>query len=74
MVVHEGQRVLRGDELGHVAFVGLTIIMLLEKGMAEWDKDLLLDGCALLERLAHVGMGIVGWCRNQFVKGNYIRP
>ncbi|KAI6011463.1 hypothetical protein BKA83DRAFT_4131869 [Pisolithus microcarpus] len=55
-------------------YVGLTIVMLLEKGMVEWDEDLLIDGCASLERLAHVGMGIVGRCRNRFVKGNYIRP
>ncbi|KAI6010191.1 phosphatidylserine decarboxylase-domain-containing protein, partial [Pisolithus microcarpus] len=64
MVVHKGQRVSRGDELGYVAFVGSTIVMLLEKGMVEWDEDLLIDGRASLERLARVGMGIVGQCRN----------
>ncbi|KAI6010199.1 phosphatidylserine decarboxylase-domain-containing protein [Pisolithus microcarpus] len=63
-VVREGQRGSRGDELGYVAFVGSTIVMLLEKGMVEWDKDLLIDGHASLERLAHVGMGIAGRCRN----------
>ncbi|KAI5982189.1 phosphatidylserine decarboxylase-domain-containing protein [Pisolithus albus] len=49
-VVHEGQRVSRGDELGYFAFVGSTIVMLLEKGMVEWDEDLLIDGRASLER------------------------
>ncbi|KAI6011454.1 hypothetical protein BKA83DRAFT_4131858 [Pisolithus microcarpus] len=73
-VVHKGQRVSRGDELGYVAFVGSMIIMLLEKGMVEWDEDLLIDGHASLERLARVGMGTAGQCRNRFVKGNYIRP
>ncbi|KAI5991386.1 phosphatidylserine decarboxylase-domain-containing protein, partial [Pisolithus albus] len=73
-VVHEGQRVSRGDELGYFAFVGSMIVMLLEKGMVEWDEDLLIDGRASLERFARVGMGIAGWCRNRFAKGNYIRP
>lgn len=71
-VVHEGQRVSRGDELGYFAFGGSTIVMLFEKGMVEWDEDLLINGRASLETLVRVGMGI-GRCRNRSVNGNYIR-
>lgn len=71
-VVHEGQGVSRGDELGYFAFGGSTIVMLFEKGMVEWDEDLLINGRASLETLVRVGMGI-GRCRNRFANGSYFR-
>ncbi|KAI6039702.1 phosphatidylserine decarboxylase-domain-containing protein [Pisolithus marmoratus] len=71
-VVHEGQKVSRGDELGYFAFGGSTIVMLFEKGTVEWDEDLLINGRASLETLVRVGMGI-GRCRNRSANGSYIR-
>ena len=32
--------------------------MLFEKGMVEWDEDLLINGRASLETLVRVGMGV----------------
>jgi len=37
---------------------GSTIVMLFEKGIVEWDEDLLINGRASLETLVRVGMGI----------------
>ena len=37
---------------------GSTIVILFEKGMVEWDEDLLINGRASLETLVLVGMGI----------------
>jgi len=37
---------------------GSTIVMLFEKGVVEWDEDLLINGQASLETLVRVGMGI----------------
>ena len=37
---------------------GSTIVILFEKGMVEWDEDLLINGRAALETLVRVGMGI----------------
>jgi phosphatidylserine decarboxylase len=33
-------------------------VVLFEKGMVEWDEDLLINGRAALETLVRVGMGI----------------
>ena len=33
-------------------------MLLFEKGVVEWDENLLLNGRASLETLVHVGMGI----------------
>ncbi|KIM63511.1 hypothetical protein SCLCIDRAFT_117153 [Scleroderma citrinum Foug A] len=57
-VVEEGQTVARGDELGYFAFGGSTIVVLFEKGMVQWDEDLVINGRASLETLVRVGMGI----------------
>ena len=37
---------------------GSTIVLLFEKGMVEWDEDLLINGRASLETLVRVGMGV----------------
>jgi phosphatidylserine decarboxylase len=37
---------------------GSTIVILFEKGMVQWDEDLLINGRAALETLVRVGMGI----------------
>ncbi|KAJ8509290.1 hypothetical protein ONZ45_g8525 [Pleurotus djamor] len=39
--VNEGDDVKRGQEFGYFAFGGSTIVIIFEKGMVEWDKDLL---------------------------------
>lgn len=37
---------------------GSTLVVLFEKGVVEWDEDLLINGRASLETLVRVGMGI----------------
>ena len=37
---------------------GSTIVVLFEKGMVQWDEDLLINGRAALETLVRVGSGI----------------
>ena len=37
---------------------GSTIVLLFEKGMVEWDEDLLINGRASVETLVRVGMGV----------------
>jgi phosphatidylserine decarboxylase len=37
---------------------GSTIVLLFEKGVVEWDEDLIINGKASLETLVRVGMGI----------------
>ncbi|KAI0067215.1 hypothetical protein BV25DRAFT_1819523 [Artomyces pyxidatus] len=54
----EGEQVKRGQELGYFAFGGSTVVMLFEKGVVEWDEDLLINSRAALETLVRVGMGI----------------
>ncbi|CAL1717452.1 unnamed protein product [Somion occarium] len=56
--VEEGQHVKRGDEFGYFAFGGSTIVILFEKGVVEWDEDLIVNGQACLETLVRVGMGL----------------
>ncbi|KDQ52654.1 hypothetical protein JAAARDRAFT_39909 [Jaapia argillacea MUCL 33604] len=56
--VEEGQQVKRGQEFGYFAFGGSTIVILFERGVVEWDEDLLINGHACLETLVRVGMGI----------------
>ncbi|KAF8808440.1 hypothetical protein BYT27DRAFT_7188951 [Phlegmacium glaucopus] len=56
--VEEGESVQRGQEFGYFAFGGSTIVVLFEKGMVQWDEDLLINGHASLETLVRVGMGI----------------
>ena len=56
--VEEGQEVKRGDEFGYFAFGGSTIVVLFERGVVEWDEDLLISGRASLETIVRVGMGI----------------
>lgn len=41
---------------------GSTIVLLFEKGVVDWDEDLVVNGRAALETLVRVGMGI-GRCR-----------
>jgi len=56
--VEEGQEIKRGDEFGYFAFGGSTIVVLFERGVVQWDEDLLINGKASLETLVRVGMGI----------------
>ncbi|KAK2463760.1 hypothetical protein APHAL10511_004253 [Amanita phalloides] len=56
--VEEGEQVRRGQEFGYFAFGGSTIVLLFEKGVLEWDEDLLINGRASLETLVRFGMGI----------------
>ena len=56
--VEEGNAVKRGQEFGYFAFGGSTIVTLFEKGVVEWDEDLLVNSKACLETLVRVGMGI----------------
>jgi phosphatidylserine decarboxylase len=56
--VAEGEAVRRGQEFGYFAFGGSTIVLLFERGVVEWDEDLLVNGRATLETLVRVGMGI----------------
>lgn len=56
--VNEGEDVKRGEEFGYFAFGGSTIVVLFERGVVEWDEDLLINGRASLETLVRVGMGI----------------
>jgi len=56
--VEEGESVQRGQEFWYFAFGGSTIVILFEKGMVQWDEDLLINGRAALETLVRVGMGI----------------
>ena len=56
--VEEGQEIKRGDEFGYFAFGGSTIVVLFERGVVQWDEDLLINGRARLETLVRVGMGI----------------
>ncbi|OSC96707.1 hypothetical protein PYCCODRAFT_1472429 [Trametes coccinea BRFM310] len=58
MTVEEGQQVKRGQEFGYFAFGGSTIVVLFEKGVVDWDEDLLINSRACLETLVRVGMGI----------------
>ena len=44
------------DDVGSLG--GSTIVVLFEKGVVEWDEDLLINGRASLETLVRVGMGI----------------
>lgn len=37
---------------------GSTIVLLFEKGVLQWDEDLLINGRASLETLVRVGMGV----------------
>lgn len=56
--VNEGDDVKRGEEFGYFAFGGSTIVVVFERGVVEWDEDLLINGKASLETLVRVGMGI----------------
>ena len=49
---------------------GSTIVMLFEKGVVEWDEDLLINGRACLETLVRVGMGIGRGVKGRGVNGN----
>ncbi|CCL98617.1 uncharacterized protein FIBRA_00619 [Fibroporia radiculosa] len=51
--VREGNQVRRGQELGYFAFGGSTLVILFEKGVVEWDEDLLVNSRACLETLVY---------------------
>ncbi|KAI0749177.1 phosphatidylserine decarboxylase-domain-containing protein [Daedaleopsis nitida] len=68
--VQEGQAVKRGDEFGYFAFGGSTIVVLFEKGVVEWDEDLLVNSRACLETLVRVGMGLGRSTRKPVADGN----
>ena len=47
--------------LAHLCPIGVggsTIVVLFEKGVVEWDEDLLINSRACLETLVRVGMGL----------------
>ncbi|PIL26770.1 hypothetical protein GSI_11106 [Ganoderma sinense ZZ0214-1] len=68
--VKEGDFVRRGDEFGYFAFGGSTIVVLFEKGVVEWDEDLLINSRACLETLVRVGMGLGRSQRKAITDGN----
>jgi hypothetical protein len=47
-----------GIDISNFTVGGSTIVILFEKGMVQWDEDLLINGRAALETLVRVGMGI----------------
>ncbi|KAG8848534.1 hypothetical protein FRB91_010706 [Serendipita sp. 411] len=56
--LNEGDEVKRGEEYGYFAFGGSTIVTIFQKGMVQWDQDLLDNSLAPLETLVRVGMRI----------------
>ncbi|CAG8568466.1 11126_t:CDS:2, partial [Racocetra persica] len=54
--VKEGDQVFKGDELGHFAYGGSTIICLWPKGEIKFDNDLVSNSMASIETLVKVGM------------------
>ena len=49
---------------------GSTIVVLFEKGVVEWDEDLLINSRACLETLVRVGMGLGRSQRKAITDGN----
>ena len=49
---------------------GSTIVVLFEKGVVEWDEDLLINSRACLETLVRVGMGLGRSQRKPITDGN----
>ena len=49
---------------------GSTIVVLFEKGVVEWDEDLLVNSRACLETLVRVGMGLGRSKRKPITDGN----
>lgn len=49
---------------------GSTIVVLFEKGVVEWDEDLLVNSRACLETLVRVGMGLGRSQRKAITDGN----
>jgi len=54
----EGQKVARGDELGHFAYGGSTIVVVFPKDMVTLDKDLVANSQKPIETLVKVGESI----------------
>ncbi|CAG8474667.1 12339_t:CDS:2 [Acaulospora morrowiae] len=54
----EGDKVIKGDELGYFAYGGSTIICLWQKGRVKFDEDLTSNSSQCLETLVKVGMRI----------------
>jgi len=50
--------VQKGDEHGYFAFGGSTILLLFQKGVVEFDQDLLLNSQVMMETLVKVGTRI----------------
>lgn len=58
LTVKTGDRVRRGDEFGYYAFGGSTNVCVFEKGIVQFDEDLLANSRAATETLVRVGMRI----------------
>lgn len=57
--IKEGDRVLRGDDLGHFKFGGSTVVALFQEGRVKFDRDLLYNSeQRSIETLVSVGMSI----------------
>lgn len=54
----EGQKVARGDELGHFAYGGSTVVAVFPKDMLMFDKDLVDNSQKPIETLVKVGESI----------------
>ncbi|KAI9019664.1 phosphatidylserine decarboxylase-domain-containing protein [Hyaloraphidium curvatum] len=63
--VKEGQELKRMDEMGMFKFGGSTVVMLIQKGIAQLDEDLLANSAKALETVVQVGNRI-----GELVHGN----
>ncbi|THG94606.1 hypothetical protein EW026_g6899 [Hermanssonia centrifuga] len=55
---NKGSTVKRGDELGHFAYGGSTIVALFPKGLMEFDEDLVKNSQKPIETLMKVGYSL----------------
>eukprot|EP00924_Labyrinthula_sp_SR-Ha-C_P005099 augustus_masked-scaffold_1-processed-gene-21.3-mRNA-1 protein AED:0.16 eAED:0.17 QI:0/-1/0/1/-1/1/1/0/512 len=58
LTVQEGERFVRGDEIGYFRFGGSTVILLFDKNRAKFDDDLLLNSGKKLETMVKVGQSV----------------
>ena len=54
----EGQEVNRMDEHGYFAFGGSTILLIFEKGVVQFDRDILDNTAQCLETLVKMGNSV----------------
>ncbi|PWN47221.1 hypothetical protein IE53DRAFT_402784 [Violaceomyces palustris] len=58
LTIKEGDRIIRGQEIGYFKFGGSTLVVVFERGRTQFDKDILDNSSAAIETLVRVGMGI----------------